>query len=143
MSSRLSIATPTLPDLAERVRVVGVVADLRRQVEGDREPGRALLEQVAVAPVRLGGGAEARVLPHRPEPPAVAGGVQPAREGVLAGLADRRGVAERTPGRTPARATRSEAVRKTRSSVAVLVMDGSPRTPRRRALLDTLPRGLS
>ena len=46
--------------LAERLRVVGVVADLGGQVEGHGEPGGALLEEVAVASVRLGGGAEAR-----------------------------------------------------------------------------------
>ena len=67
MSSRLSIGHAHPAHLAEGVGVVGVVADLGGQVEGHREPGRALLEQVAVAPVRLGGGAEAGVLPHRPE----------------------------------------------------------------------------
>ena len=58
-------------DLARGQRVVGVVAHLRRQVEGDAQAADALREQVAVAPVRLGGGAEPGVLPHRPEPAAV------------------------------------------------------------------------
>ena len=58
-------------DLAERTRVVGVVAELRRQVEGDREAGLAALEQIAVAGVRLLRGGEARVLPDRPRPAAV------------------------------------------------------------------------
>ena len=40
-------------DLAERARVVGVVAELGRQVERDREPGLAALEEIAVARVRL------------------------------------------------------------------------------------------
>ena len=75
-------------DLARGMRVVGVVADLRGQVEGDGQPGGAALEQVAVAAVRLRGGAEARVLPHGPELRAVAGGVQAARERVAAGRAD-------------------------------------------------------
>ena len=49
MSSSESIATPTRPTSPSGARVVGVVAELRRQVEGDREPGLAALEQVAVA----------------------------------------------------------------------------------------------
>jgi hypothetical protein len=71
MSSRLSMATPDAAHLAQRVRVVGVVADLRRQVEGHRQAGRSALQQVPVAAVRLGRGAEARVLPHRPQAVAV------------------------------------------------------------------------
>src|SRR4029450_1241593 len=46
---------------------VRVVAHLGRQIERDREPGLALLQEEAVALVRLGGGTEARVLPHGPE----------------------------------------------------------------------------
>ncbi len=115
---------PHLAHLAERVRVVGVVADLRGQVEGHGEPGRALLEEVAVAPVRLGGGAEAGVLPHRPQPPAVAGGVQAAGERVGAGLADR----PRRRGGSPARRAARAAGRRrsgTRVRRAGLVMEGS------------------
>ena len=67
------------PDLAERLRVVGVVAHQGRHVEGRREPGLAVLEQVAEARVRLLGRAEAGELPHRPEPPAVHRGVDAAR----------------------------------------------------------------
>src|SRR5262249_57840099 len=40
---------------------------LGRQIERDGEPGLALLQEEAVALVRLGGGAEARVLAHGPE----------------------------------------------------------------------------
>ena len=72
-------------DLAERARVVGVVAELRRQVEGDREPGLPALEQVAVARVRLLGRGEARVLADRPRPAAVHVRVRAARVRVLAG----------------------------------------------------------
>jgi hypothetical protein len=66
--------------LACRPRVVGVVSDLRGQIERDRKPAGALPEQVAVAAVRLGGAPEAGVLPHRPEPPPVTGRVEAARE---------------------------------------------------------------
>ena len=47
-----------LADLAARQRVVGIVAGLGRQVEGDREPGLALGE---VAPVKLVGGRRRRM----------------------------------------------------------------------------------
>ena len=57
---------PDLADLAVGHWVVGVVADLRGQVERDRKPGLPLVEQVLVALVGLGGGAEPRVLAHRP-----------------------------------------------------------------------------
>ena len=68
------------PDLAERARVVGVVAHQRRHVERRREPGLAVVEQVAEALVGLLGGAEARELAHRPQPPAVHRRVDAARE---------------------------------------------------------------
>ena len=78
------------PHLAERARVVGVVAELRRQVEGDREPGLAAREQVAVALVRLLRRREARVLADRPRPAAVHVAVRAARERVLAGQLEAR-----------------------------------------------------
>ena len=53
MSSIESIATPVRPTSPTRTRIVGVEADLRRQVERDREPGLASLEEVAIARVRL------------------------------------------------------------------------------------------
>ena len=46
--------------LAQAERVVGVAAELGRQVEGHREPGRAVLDQVAVALVRLLGRSRSR-----------------------------------------------------------------------------------
>ena len=73
-----------LADLARGHRVVGVVADLGRQVEGDGEAGLALVEEVAVAAVRLLGVAEAGVLAHRPEAAAVHRGLDAARERELA-----------------------------------------------------------
>ena len=62
---------PHAPDLAPRLRGVRVVPHLRRQVEGDRQPGLPLREQVVEPPVGLGRRPEPGVLPHRPEPPAV------------------------------------------------------------------------
>ena len=76
------------PDLAERARVVGVVAHQRRHVEGGREAGLPMVEQVAEALVRLLGGAEAGELAHRPEPAAVHRRVDAARERVRAGVAE-------------------------------------------------------
>jgi hypothetical protein len=76
MSAIESIATPVRPDLSLRARVVGVVPELRRQVERDAQPGLPALEQVAEALVRLLGRAEAGVLPNRPRPAAVHVGVR-------------------------------------------------------------------
>ena len=87
-----------LADLALGARVVAVVADLRRQVERDGEPGLAALEQVAEAAVGLGGGGEAGVLPHRPGPAAVHRGLHAARERELAREADLRGEAREEVG---------------------------------------------
>ena len=84
MSAIESIATPVRPTSPAATRVVGVVAELRRQVERDREPGLAAVEQVAEALVRLLGRAEARVLADRPRPPAVHVRVRAARERELA-----------------------------------------------------------
>ena len=58
-------------DLALCERVVGVVAELRREVERDREAGLPALEQVAEARVRLLRRAVARVLADRPRTAAV------------------------------------------------------------------------
>ena len=76
------------PDLAERAGVVGVVAHQRRHVEGRREAGLPVLEQVAEALVRLLGRAEAGELPHRPEPAAVHRRVDAARERIGARVAE-------------------------------------------------------
>ena len=64
-----------LADLALGARVIRVQAHLGRQVERDRQPGLALVQQVAEPPVRLRGRAHARVLAHRPQAPAVHVGV--------------------------------------------------------------------
>ena len=79
---------PLAADLAERALVVRVVAHQRRHVERGREPCLAVLEQVAEALVRLRRGAEARELAHRPELAAVHRGIDAAREGMDAGIAE-------------------------------------------------------
>ena len=85
-------------DLAARRRRVGVVADLGRQVEGDREPGRPLLEQVAVAAVRFGGARVPGVLAHGPQPLAVGLAVEAPGVGEAAGVPERPVVVQRRGG---------------------------------------------
>jgi len=72
--------------LLAHLGVVGVVAALGRQVKRYQQPGAALLEQVAVAAVGLLGGAEPGVLPQRPQPALVTGGIAAAGEGEAARL---------------------------------------------------------
>ena len=60
--------------LAE-LRVIGVIPALRGQVECDRQPGAALIQQVAVAAIGLLGRPETRILTERPQLAAI-----PARE---------------------------------------------------------------
>ncbi len=72
-------------DLAARELVVRVAPHLRRKIEGDAEPRLPLLEQIAVALVRLLRRSEPRVLPHRPEAPPVHVRLDAARERRLAG----------------------------------------------------------
>ncbi len=79
---------PGAPDLARAERVVGVAPELGRQVEGHREAGGAVLDQVAVALVGVLGAGEAGVLAHRPEAVAVHALVDPAGERIVAGLAE-------------------------------------------------------
>ena len=91
-------------DLAERARVVGVAAHQGRHVEGDGEAAPALGQDHLVALVGLLRVAEAGELADGPGPAAVAGGVQPAGERELAGIADpleARDRATRRPGRRP------------------------------------------
>ena len=70
----------TAPDLAPGDGMVGVVAHLRGKVEGHRQAGLPLLEQVSITLVGLRGRAEARVLSHRPQPSAVPRRLNAARE---------------------------------------------------------------
>jgi hypothetical protein len=75
-------------DLAQRARVIRVVAHERRHVERGREPRLPVVEEVPEALVRLLRGAEAGELPHRPQPAAVHRRVHAPRERVLAGVAE-------------------------------------------------------
>ena len=74
--------------LAQAARIVGVEAELSREIEGHRQAGRAVGEQVAVALVRLPGARVAGVLAHRPQLPPVHVGVDAAGVGVIPGLAE-------------------------------------------------------
>ena len=60
-----------IDDFAGGQRVVAVVANLRRQVEGDAQAAHSLTQQIAVAGVGFLGRAEPGVLPHGPEAAAV------------------------------------------------------------------------
>ena len=97
MSARVSTATPHFPTSPFGHRVVRVVAVEGRQVEGDGEAGLPLGEQVLEALVGVRRGAEAGELAHRPELAAIAGGVDAARVGVLAGDAERLDADRRPP----------------------------------------------
>ena len=79
---------PDPADLWLRHRMIGVVPHLRRQIKGDREPGLPLAEQVPEAAVRLFRGAEACVLPHRPQPASIHRRIDTAGERKFAGKAE-------------------------------------------------------
>jgi hypothetical protein len=64
--------------------VVGIQSDLRGEIEGDGEAVNALRQEIAVALIRLDGGAEARVLPRGPEAAAVHRGIDAAGKRGLA-----------------------------------------------------------
>ena len=72
-------------DFAERARVVGVVAHQRGHVEVDREPGLAVLDQIAKALVGVLAGAEAGDLPHGPEAAAIHRRIRAAGIRILSG----------------------------------------------------------
>src|SRR5262249_25476102 len=74
----------TLADLALGHLVVGVVAVEGRQVEGGREAGLAVLEEIVEPRVRLLRRAVAGELTHRPELPSIPGRMDAAGERVLA-----------------------------------------------------------
>ena len=86
---------PGPADLAEAARIVGVEAELGRQIEGHPQPGRAMLEQIAVALVGLLGARVAGVLAHRPQLLAVHVGVDAARVRILARFAESLGQVRR------------------------------------------------
>ena len=57
------------------------------QVEGHRQPGLALLQQVAKTLIGVGGGGVAGILPHGPHAPTVGVGLDTTGIGVLPGIA--------------------------------------------------------
>ena len=67
-----------LADFALSHRVVGVVTDLRRQIEGHRQAALAFFQQEAIARVGLLGGGIPGVLAHRPQATAIHGRLYPA-----------------------------------------------------------------
>ena len=70
-----------LSDVSDDARMIGVVAAVCREVEGDGEPLLSRGEVAAVEGVALFGGGEARVLTHCPGARDVHGGVGAAQEG--------------------------------------------------------------
>src|SRR5439155_7709906 len=73
------------PNLAQRARVVGVVAHEGRHVEVHAEPCLPLVDEVTEAAVGVLAGAEASDLAQGPEASTVHGGIGAARVRVLAG----------------------------------------------------------
>ena len=76
-----------LPDLTSDRRIVRVVAHLCREIERHRQPGLAVLQEVAIPRVRLLRRPEPGVLPHRPQTAAVHRRLDPAGEWRHAGHA--------------------------------------------------------
>ena len=115
-------------DLAFGLGGVGVVAHLGRQVERDRQPGLALLEEVAEPLVRLLGGREAGVLAHRPEAAPVHRRLDAAGEGRLAGQAEVALLVEAGRGqrRPRCRGRRSRGPRSSRSGRAARRRSATP-----------------
>src|SRR5206468_761202 len=75
-------------EFAKSKRMVGIQADLRGEIEGDRKASLALAQEVAVTLVGFDGGAESGVLARGPEAAAVHGGVDTAGVGKFAGIAE-------------------------------------------------------
>ena len=79
---------PDSADFAGRERVIRVVANLRRQIEGHAQSLHAVRQQVSVSLIRFGCRPEPRVLPHRPGAAAIHVRLDPARKRKGAGLTD-------------------------------------------------------
>src|SRR5580704_3785986 len=67
--------------------MIGVHADLCRQIKGYGQTALAFVEEVAVTLVRFGGRAEARVWAHGPETPAIHRRINATRIRRFAGIA--------------------------------------------------------
>ncbi len=121
-------------DLAERARMVGVVAHQRRHVERGRQAGLAVLEQVAEPLVRLLRRAEPGELAHRPEPAAVHRRVDAARERELcpASRGRARSRHRRRPASRAARSRRPRSWRRARPAAPASRRSARATPPRRR-----------
>src|ERR687897_1460023 len=74
--------------------MVGVAPHLRGQVEGDGEPGLAVVYEVLEAGVRLARRSEPRILAHGPRPATIHARVGAAGIGVLSRVSQSLGVVE-------------------------------------------------
>ncbi len=63
--------------------VVGVVAGLSWEIEGDTETGLPLFKQIAIAFIGLTCGTKAGILTHGPKPSPIHSGLHPPGEGIL------------------------------------------------------------
>ena len=80
---------PLAAHLAQRARMVRVMAHQRRHVKRRRQAGLPVLKQIMKALVGLRRGTKAGELPHRPQPPPVHRRIHPARKRILARQPDR------------------------------------------------------
>jgi hypothetical protein len=76
---------PNPSDIINRLGIVGIESELRREIERDRDSSLALLQQPLVALIRFFGCPETAVLAHRPDAPAIHCRLHAAREGIFAG----------------------------------------------------------
>ena len=76
-----------LADVADHARVIGIVAAVGGEVEGDGEPLLPLPQVVAIEGVGILGGGKAGILPDGPGPVGIHGGARAAGEGRQAGQA--------------------------------------------------------
>ncbi len=67
-------------DIAEHARIVGIVAAMRRQVEGDAQALLPAGDVALIERVRFFGGREPGILPHRPGAADIHRGIRPAHE---------------------------------------------------------------
>ena len=70
-----------LADIADDARMIGIVAAMGGEIEGDREPHLARREIVAVEGVGFLGGREAGILPDGPRPAGIHGRARAAEKG--------------------------------------------------------------
>ena len=74
------MATPAMPTSPDDARMIGIVAAMGREIEGDREALLAGREVAAIEGVRILGRGEAGILAHGPGLVDIHGGVGAAQE---------------------------------------------------------------